>query len=129
MSTAILSHRTFVPTRATAPARSARPTPLRLTRRGRLVLGFLAAVPIAAVLAFSALSAPAVAGSEMSTVAFATVTVQPGESLWGIAERIAPGSDPREVITQIERLNALEGSAVAAGQSLAIPADYAANGR
>jgi hypothetical protein len=26
------------------------------------------------------------------------VVVQPGETLWGLAERIAPGSDPRKVV-------------------------------
>lgn len=98
---------------------------LRLTSRGRMVLGALVAAPIAVALVVASVSGAANAGSEAGSESFRTVTVQAGESLWSIAERVAPQADPREVIADIEHLNALDGAAVAAGESIAIPAQYA----
>ena len=106
---------------AVAPARPR----LRLTPRGRLVFGALAAAPLVAGLVFASVTTPASAGNEEGVDSFETVTVGAGESLWSIAVRIAPATDPREVIGELERLNGLEDSAVAAGQTLAIPAQYA----
>ncbi len=48
-------------------------------------------------------------------------TVQPGESLWGLARRVAPSNDTRDVIDQIRRLNNLRGSQLQAGQQLLLP--------
>jgi hypothetical protein len=31
-----------------------------------------------------------------------TITVRPGDSLWSIASRLAPGEDPRPVVDQLE---------------------------
>jgi Tfp pilus assembly protein FimV len=56
---------------------------------------------------------------------FETVTVTAGESLWSIAQEVAPSADPRDVVDAIVRLNALEGVTVSAGEQLAIPAEYA----
>jgi len=50
--------------------------------------------------------------------------VMPGDTLWSIAEGIAPQADPREVIGEITRLNALEGGALQIGEQLAIPAQF-----
>ncbi len=47
--------------------------------------------------------------------------MQPGDSLWSVAQRIAPQNDPREVIAQIRRLNDLEGSELQVGQQLLLP--------
>ena len=60
------------------------------------------------------------------TGSFATLTVAAGDSLWSIAEQVAPGADPRDVVDAIVRLNALDGVTVSAGQQLSIPAEYAA---
>jgi nucleoid-associated protein YgaU len=89
------------------------------------VFGALAAAPVVAGLVFASVTAPAAAGNHEGAASFSTVTVGAGESLWSIAERIAPASDPREVIGELERLNGLEDPAVAPGQTLAIPARYA----
>jgi LysM repeat protein len=114
----------IAPTPVARPAAAPR-RPLRLTARGRLVVGALAAAPLVAGLVFASVTAPASAGNEESVASFDTVTVLPGESLWMIAERIAPAADPREVIGELQRLNALADSAVLPGQTLAIPAAYA----
>jgi Tfp pilus assembly protein FimV len=56
---------------------------------------------------------------------FATVTVSHGDSLWSIAQEVAPQADPRDVVDAMVRLNALDGVTLRAGQSLATPAQYA----
>jgi hypothetical protein len=54
------------------------------------------------------------------------VTINAGESLWQVAERIAPASDPRDVVADIVSLNQLTSSSVEAGQRVAIPSAYSA---
>jgi len=98
---------------------------LRITRRGRAVLTLLIAIPLAigaAVMGVGAVGAAA--GSHGSTATFQYVTVEPGESLWQVAEGVAPKADPREVIADILSLNNLSSGDVQAGERLAIPAQY-----
>ncbi len=110
---------------AFTPVMSTRPR-LRLTRRGRVVLGALLAAPVAVALAVSALNgAPAQAGSTISTAEFAHITVAAGESLWDVAAWVAPDADPREVVAQFVSLNQLTTTEVQPGQRLAIPLAYA----
>ena len=109
---------------AAAPAMTAPRTRLRLTRRGRAALTTLAGIPIVAGSLFLALTGePAVASSEISRVPLQSVTVESGESLWAIAQAIAPAADPRDVIESIVRLNQLSSYDVVPGQELAIPSD------
>ena len=92
--------------------------PVHLTRRGRLVvvLGMLVAM------VFAGLSLGRSPGqAEAHVVAPRTVTVQPGETLWGLSARIAPHADPRLVVAEIERLNHLTTPAVFGGQQLVVP--------
>lgn len=99
---------------------------LRITRRGRLVLGALLAGPVAVVLAVSVVSgAPAQAGSAAASDGFSYITVAPGESLWELAAWVAPQADTREVVAAFVDLNQLSSAAVQPGQRLAIPARYA----
>ncbi|RWZ46639.1 LysM peptidoglycan-binding domain-containing protein [Labedella phragmitis] len=108
---------------------SSRPR-LRITRRGRLVLTSLVVSPlialgiVAGVNATSAIATSEGAGSSASVVEFEYLTINAGESLWQVAERIAPASDPRDVIAEIVSLNQLTSSAVEPGQRLAIPSAY-----
>ena len=48
-------------------------------------------------------------------------TVKPGDTLWSIARRIAPGQDPRPVVDELINENHLRGS-LQAGQALEVPA-------
>ena len=109
---------------AVLPARPA--TRLRLTARGRRVVLAVAAVPLAVGIAFAAISGGSAmaSGEQTATATFATVTVMPGDTLWSIAEGIAPEADPRDVIGDITRLNLLRGGELQIGQELAIPAQY-----
>lgn len=103
------------------PRRRAQPAAaVHLTRRGRAALLAL----LVAVL-FGAFSlgraAPQAASVAEAPPAAEQITVQPGESLWTVARRIAPDNDPREVIAQIRRLNDLTSSQLRAGQQLLLP--------
>ena len=107
---------------ATTVAMSARPAHggVRLTRRGRLavvlsVLGLL-------VVGFSATGHVASQAASSAGVQHArTVTVQPGESLWAVAVRVAPHADPRLVVARIAEINHLRGAQVVAGQQIRVP--------
>ncbi len=103
---------------ASAPGRS-RPThaPVRLTRRGRLVLAAL-------LLAFAA----AIVGVLASTVEAAApsgppraVVVHPGDTLWSIAARVHPRGSLTDTMLMIERLNHMPDGTVYVGQQLLVP--------
>lgn len=96
------------------PVRST--TPLRLTRRGYVVVGLLAAALTAGVLWLAHASAPSSHPGPASGAA--VVTVQSGDTLWSIASRIAPQRDPRITVAALERINHLDDPAVRPGQVL-----------
>ena len=109
------------------PERPAPLPPLRLTRRGRIVLIGIPLVLLAALLLSLAgfFNAPAKASdsaAELQTTSAVTVTVQPGQSLWGIAATVAPERDARDVVADIVQLNNLSAGAVFPGQQLFVPA-------
>ncbi len=89
------------------------------------MITILAAAPlvVAAIIGSSA-GGSAVATSTTGSSDFTYVTVASGESLWAIAEAIAPTADPREVVADIVDLNQLRSADVAAGEQLAIPLEY-----
>jgi nucleoid-associated protein YgaU len=96
---------------------------VRITRRGRLVLLALVAMLAIALVSLGQVAASAGpddgdAGEPVS----ATWVVQPGETLWLIAERVDPETDPRETVARIVAMNDLPTSSVQAGQELQIPA-------
>lgn len=49
------------------------------------------------------------------------VTVIAGESLWNMADRLAPNSDPRDWIQAVVNLNGLTSTEIQPGQRIAIP--------
>lgn len=101
---------------------------LRLTRRGRIVLGVLALLVLGALLSIAVMFASTAATAADETAGdaqFGYVIVQPGESLWGVATALDPSSDPRDLIAEIVRLNQLGGSDIQAGQPIAVPMRYA----
>jgi nucleoid-associated protein YgaU len=110
---------------AARPRATVRPTgpsardAVRLTARGRLVVAVLLAV--LAVVALLAVTGPAGATASGSGAVAERVTVRPGETLWQIARRAAPGADPRATIARIQEMNALESSSVQAGRVLLVP--------
>ena len=110
------------PVGPTRPVRPARPGSLRLTRRGRVVVFALA---LALVLGVGlALASGSVATDEAGTPEpTRVVMVDAGDTLWDIAADLAADGDTRAMVDRIQRLNALEGGMVAAGQRLRVPVD------
>jgi LysM domain len=118
------------PGRAAAPglrptARSA-PGPLRLTRRGRLVVAafMLLIATIAITVASMTISGAQAANHGRPGAGYAgmhQVVVQPGQTLWSIAVRAEPAADPRQVVAQIMTANGMTSSAVQAGELLWVP--------
>jgi nucleoid-associated protein YgaU len=90
---------------------------LRMTRRGRLVVLAIALMVVLLPGAWRAMATAQTGGP-----ATVTVSVQPGDTLWGIAAAIDPAADPRAVIAEIRELNALTQSGLVPGQVLVIPA-------
>jgi len=108
--------------------RSAAPRPIRLTRRGRIVIAALAAFAVAGVAALiwlvvagRAQAAGHVRPGTAAAHSMLRVVVRPGDTLWGIATKADPNADPRIVIRQIMDDNALGGTAITAGQVLWVP--------
>jgi hypothetical protein len=110
------------------PAATGTPrTHLRLTRRGRVVFTTLAALPLVLGSIGVAVNGGVAAAENAAGVgesAFEYVTIDAGQSLWELAESIAPQQDPRDVIADIVNLNQLSSDAVEPGQRLALPASY-----
>jgi LysM domain len=112
------------PARVQAACVQAASVPLRLTRRGRVVVAIAAALLLAVLSLVIAASAQATNHPVPSGAAqrnLAQVTVRPGQSLWSVAENADPDADTRVVIQQIIELNGLTGNVVFAGQRLWVP--------
>lgn len=104
----------------TGHTRSVPGAPLRLTHRGRVVvtLVFLGLVLAAFAVVANRSTATGTPGRAVPT---RTVVVQPGDTLWSFAADIAEPGKIREVVHEIEELNALPGPALTAGQEIALP--------
>ena len=108
-------------TSRTAPRRPGRTT--HLTVRGRLVV--LLTLVALLLAAFSVGRAASGAATSPAAVppppAAVPMTVQPGDTLWEVARRVAPQADPREVVQVLQRANDLQGPALRVGQQLLLP--------
>jgi len=92
---------------------------LHLTRRGRLVVLLTAVVALfTAMMVFGNLAHATDASQGPAT---AVVVVQQGESLWSIAQAIAPNVDPRATVNDIKDLNGMSSAVVIPGQSVVVP--------
>jgi LysM domain-containing protein len=92
---------------------------MQLTRRGLAVARTLAIVLVVAVFL---LVAPGLARGDGPDrpAPRATYVVEPGDTLWSIARRVAPGQDPRPVVDGLIEANDIRGG-LRAGQELSIP--------
>lgn len=96
--------------------------PLRLTRRGRVVVWALG-VALATGVGGAALTAQA-DGPVSQALEVQRVVVAPGDTLWGIAAGVAaPGEDVRDVVLELISLNRLPSGGLQAGQTIVVPVD------
>jgi hypothetical protein len=115
------------PHRVRARPHVSSPPPVRLTRRGRLVVAVLAVVVIAAIAL--AVGLGAAGGAQAANhgqpragyQGMHEIVVRPGQTLWSIASAAEPGADPRDTVQQIMTANAMTGTTIAAGQLLWVP--------
>ena len=122
-------HDALAPRRETPAVRSGRQrdtpaAPLRLTRRGRVVVATAVALLLTVISLFVAGVAQATNHGPSAHAArqnLVRVVVRPGQSLWSVAESADPDQDTRSVIQQIVDLNALSADVVFAGQQLWVP--------
>ncbi len=100
---------------------SALASSVRLTRRGRvvLVLALLVLATVAFTLGRVGTSHAATGGPVV--VPYSQTTVHAGETLWSVAQRVAPGHDPRLVVEQLAALNHLRSGGLQVGQQLLLP--------
>jgi hypothetical protein len=94
--------------------------PVRLTRRGRLVvLALFVALCFGVFSMFGGQSAAT--GESGEPVQTRTVMIERGDTLWGIAQGIAEPGEVRQMIYQIQELNALSGASLQQGQEIVVP--------
>lgn len=113
-------------TQIAGTAVSAHRTRLVLTRRGRRLITLVIAVPLALAAFFAVVStgqAAATDGATATDSSLVWITIESGETLWSLAQQIAPTKDPRDVIADIVSLNQLN-SDLQPGQRIALPAGY-----
>lgn len=105
------------------------PGPVRLTRRGRVVVGVLIAVGVVALAGLLWLtidgqaqaSGQVTGGGLRAERGLVRVVVRPGQTLWSIAVRADPGTDPRDVVGEMISDNELSGTTLHAGEVLWVP--------
>ena len=115
-----------VPVGRPAPtARAAGAVPsrrIRLTRRGRIVVAALAVVAAWGLFVAGASAAQASSpAARAATGSGQQIIVQPGSTLWSIAQSADPHADARTVVQEMLQANRLKTADIMAGQRLWVP--------
>ena len=93
-------------------------TAARLTRRGRIAVavGFLAVIGGGLAVGQATVATPG------APVSYDVVTIAPGQTLWEIAQQVAPGVDPRATVQRQVAVNGLvDADDITAGDRLSVP--------
>ena len=94
-----------------------------LNRRGRLArtLVVLSLAIVAASVAGGQAGANTSQSQRSSANTFITVTVAPGDTVWSLANRVAPAGEAGALVSAIIEINSLGSGDVEAGQKIRIP--------
>lgn len=94
--------------------------PADVYRRRRLAVAGLVLVMLALAVAVASSLLGAASADRLATepVAAVSVVVEPGDTVWSLAESVAPGADPRPVVDAIVDANG--GAGLTAGQRLTL---------
>lgn len=102
--------------------RAVRPRPpARLTRRGRVLLVLIALGAMLFAFWLGTWQAGIAATADVGGATYDRVVLEPGDTLWKIAKRRAPGVDPRVTVHRIMEANDMSHASVYAGQRLRVP--------
>jgi Tfp pilus assembly protein FimV len=105
-----------------APTAIRRPSAVRLTHRGRLVV-VVAALLVAFAVGVFVTAAGSVATQHPGTAEpTKIVQVETGDTLWAISSGLADDGDVRAMMEEIKQLNALDSADLEVGQRLVVPA-------
>lgn len=110
--------RSSEPCRRVVLNRGPGPVDLGSGRAAHLVLAVLATVTV--VCGLGAVGHVAGGASAVPSPT-AVVQVGAGETVWDVAERVAPGSERQAVVQRIRELNDMAGSGLRPGQALLVP--------
>lgn len=114
-------HLRLVSPHALAPTQAPRrPRPVRLTRRGHVVLFAASCLALFGIVLGSGAVADAAVQQGQGS-ATATVLVEHGDSLWSIAQGLSSGADPRPMVHRIQELNGIGDWPIVPGQRLVVP--------
>lgn len=91
---------------------------VRLTRRARVLLLLLLAASVVVLAPWRAIAS---SPQGQAPQGWSTVMVQPGDTLWTLAESVDAEADPRIVVAEIKTANGLQTSQLRPGQMLSIP--------
>jgi nucleoid-associated protein YgaU len=58
---------------------------------------------------------------QVGLAARSSYVVRQGDTLWSIAQRVAPGDDPRALVDAITVANGVDAAAIVPGQTLLVP--------
>jgi nucleoid-associated protein YgaU len=97
---------------------------VRLTPRGRLLtrLAVIASLSVLLLSGFAAMTGASAGSTETAIpTPYVKVSVKPGDTLWSIAESIAPSGDRRSLVADIVEINRLTTPELQAGQKIYIP--------
>jgi LysM repeat protein len=92
-----------------------------LTARGRLVARALLLATVVILIVGVAASTRASSAEPSQPSAGVSVVVEPGDTLWNIADRYAAGHERGWAMREIRRLNRLADDRIEVGQELVLP--------
>jgi hypothetical protein len=97
--------------------RATRPVPAVVYRRRRLIAVLIIALVLAAATVVAArIGASGAPQTSPPPAPGVVYVVQPGDTLWSIAAKLAPGADPRDEVDRLAAING--GAALRVGQRL-----------